>query len=128
MNSDNSRKIIKNIDSELSKRNIELDHKGYFIIKVDLINKIIIAEHYLNKIDKEGLAIDPKTNEPIKCNNNNTRQINQRFSGRSAKEIGISITEKTNDLLSKNDHALYLGRELQKAEECIINNRKYVQD
>ena len=28
-----------NIDKELSKRNIKLDPKGYFLIKVDLIKK-----------------------------------------------------------------------------------------
>ena len=31
-------------------------------------------------------------------------------------------------LLSKLDHALYLGRELQKAEYCLIHEITYIQD
>ena len=121
-------KNLKNIDKTLSKRNINLDPKGYFIIKIDLLNKKIIAEHYQNKIDNDGFAVDPKTNKIIKCNSKNDRVINNIFEGRTAKEIGILITEERNDLISKFEHALYLGRELQKAEECILKNICYTQD
>ncbi|MEC9029342.1 MAG: DUF4346 domain-containing protein, partial [Cyanobacteriota bacterium] len=30
--------------------------------------------------------------------------------------------------LSKLDHALYLGRELQRAESCLLSGTPYVQD
>ena len=30
--------------------------------------------------------------------------------------------------LSKLDHALYLGRELQRAEECLKQSKQYIQD
>tara|TARA_B100000900_G_C20216372_1_gene567983 strand:+ start:65 stop:451 length:387 start_codon:yes stop_codon:yes gene_type:complete len=118
----------KDIDKELSKRNINLDPDGYFLIKIDLINKKIIAEHYLNKINKKGLAIDPDTNMPITCKEENIRKYNKIFTGDTAKEIGILLTEKEEGLISKIDHALYIGRELQKAEECIIKNIEYIQD
>jgi len=118
----------KDIDKELSKRNINLDPDGYFLIKIDLINKKIIAEHYLNKINKKGIAIDPDTNMPITCKEENIRKYNKIFTGDTAKEIGILLTEKEEDLISKIDHALYIGRELQKAEECIIKNIEYIQD
>ena len=36
--------------------------------------------------------------------------------------------EKRNDLISKLEHALYLGRELQKAEQCLIEQSTYIQD
>ena len=101
---------------------------GYFLIKVDLIKKKIIVEHYLNKINKKGLAIDPDTNMPITCKNENIRQYNKIFIGDTAKEVGILLSEKEEILISKLDHALYLGRELQKAEECIARNIKYIQD
>ena len=43
--------------------------------------------------------------------------------------MGIKLTEGQGPLpVSKLDHALYLGRELQKAEYCLINERKYIQD
>ena len=125
ISSENTR---KNIDKELSKRNIKLDPKGYFLIKVDLIKKKIIVEHYLNKINKKGLAIDPDTNMPITCRDENLRQYNKIFIGDTAKEVGILLSEKEEGLISKIDHALYLGRELQKAEDCILKNLEYIQD
>ena len=125
ISSENTR---KNIDKELSKRNINLDPKGYFLIKIDLIKKKIIVEHYLNKINKKGLAIDPDTNMPITCRDENLRQYNKIFIGDTAKEVGILLSEKEEGLISKIDHALYLGRELQKAEDCILKNLEYIQD
>ena len=116
------------IDKKLSNRDIVLDPFGYFIIKVDQINKKIVVEHYLNNIDSKGIALDPKTNKPIQCDKKNKRQYNYIFEGNTAKEIGILISEKNNDLISKLDHALYLGRELQKAEECLMKNDEYIQD
>ena len=120
------KKIV--MDNDLSNRYIELDPNGYFIIKVNLQTKQIILEHYLNKINEEGYALDPKTNEPIKCDSKQIKRCNQTFKGISAKEIGIEITEKRNDLISRFDHALYLGRELQKAEECLYKKIPYIQD
>ena len=116
------------IDKNLSDRHINLDPKGYFIIKVDLADKKIILEHYLNKIDNKGYAVNPETNEPIDCDIKKSNAYNDKFVGRTAKEVGILITESRNDLISKFDHALYLGRELQKAEECLINDSSYIQD
>ena len=41
------------LDNNLSNRYIDLDPNGYFIIKVDLEEKKIILEHFLNNIDEE---------------------------------------------------------------------------
>tara|TARA_B100000575_G_scaffold170320_1_gene136264 strand:- start:71 stop:457 length:387 start_codon:yes stop_codon:yes gene_type:complete len=115
-------------DKKLSQRDIFLDPFGYFIIKIDQTNKKIVVEHYLNNINSKGIALDPLTNKPIECDKQNTRKFNKIFEGNTAKEIGILITEKNNNLISKLDHALYLGRELQKAESCLLNNNEYIQD
>ena len=115
-------------DNKLSQRDIVLDPSGYFIIKTDQINKTIIVEHYLNNIDEKGIALDPITNKPIQCDKQNKRKYNNIFEGNTAKEMGILITEKNNNLISKLDHALYLGRELQKAEECLLKDEEYIQD
>ena len=128
MDSRNLKKCINNTDKELSKRNIVLDPYGYFIIKTDQTNHKIIVEHYLNNIDNKGIALDPLTNKPIQCDSKNIRKYNKIFYGNTAKELGILLTEKDNKLISKFDHALYLGRELQKAEECLLNNHEYMQD
>lgn len=116
------------IDNDLSNRYIDLDPNGYFIIKVDLEENKIILEHFLNNINDEGYALDPETNEPIKCNSQDKRDSNAVFEGISAKQLGILITEERNDLITRFDHALYLGRELQKAEECLYKQLPYIQD
>jgi len=116
------------IDNDLSNRYIELDPNGYFIIKVDLEKNQIILEHFLNNINDDGYALDPETNEPIKCDSQTKRVSNEVFVGISAKQLGILITEKRNDLITRFDHALYLGRELQKAEECLYKKIPYIQD
>ena len=115
-------------DNNLSNRYIDLDPNGYFIIKVDLEENKIILEHFLNNINDDGYALDPETNEPIKCDSENKRVCNEVFEGISAKQLGILITEERNDLITRLDHALYLGRELQKAEECLYKKLPYIQD
>ena len=127
---DSSKSLVAKIkiDNDLSNRYIDLDPNGYFIIKVDLEENKIILEHFLNNIDKEGYALDPETNEPIKCDSKYKRASNEVFEGISAKQLGILITEERNDLITRIDHALYLGRELQKAEECLYKKSQYVQD
>ena len=100
------------IDNSLSNRYIDLDPNGYFIIKVDLEENKIILEHFLNNINDDGYALDPETNEPIKCDSQNKRVCNEVFEGISAKQLGILITEERNDLITRFDHALYLGLSL----------------
>jgi len=116
------------IDNNLSNRYIDLDPNGYFIIKVDFEENNIILEHFLNNINDDGYALDPEKNEPIKCDSQNQRVSNEVFKGISAKQLGIMITEERNDLITRLDHALYLGRELQKAEECLYKKLPYIQD
>ena len=128
MDSKNSFDEKTMIDNNLSNRYIDLDPNGYFIIKVDLEENKIILEHFLNNINDDGYALDPETNEPIKCDSQNKRVSNEVFKGISAKQIGIMITEERNNLITRFDHALYLGRELQKAEECLYKRLPYIQD
>ena len=75
------------IYNNISKRYIDLDPKGYFIIKVDLEENKIILEHFLNNINDEGYALDPETNEPIKCDSQNKRVSNEVFTGISEKQL-----------------------------------------
>ena len=128
MDSKNSFDEKTMIDNNLSNRYINLDPNGYFIIKVDLEENKIILEHFLNNINDDGYALDPETNEPIKCDSQNKRVSNEVFKGISAKQLGIMITEERNDLITRFDHALYLGRELQKAEESLYKRLPYIQD
>ena len=88
------------IDNDLSNRYIDLDPNGYFIIKVDLKENKIILQHFPNNINEEGFALDPETNEPIKCDSKDKRVSNEVFEGISAKQLGILITEERNDLIT----------------------------
>ena len=121
---------IAAIDAEYSKRFIALDPKGYFIIKLDQNSNEILVEHYNNDIDDLGRAIDPDTGKPIKCKKSEKRYPSKVYKGKSAKELGIKLSEVEEEdlLISLVDHALYLGRELQKAEYCLIHRIAYVQD
>ena len=117
-------------DARLSQRFIALDPSGYFLIKVDADAGELVLEHYGNTIDEKGLARDSETGEVLSCKGGNgPRQPSRIYRGRSAKQVGIQLTEGDGPHpVSRLDHALYLGRELQKAEQCLRDGTGYVQD
>ena len=121
---------IDALDERLSQRFIALDPSGYFLIKLDTDAGELVLEHYGNTIDDKGLARDSDTGEVLSCKGGNgPRQPSMIYRGRSAKHVGIQLTEGDGPHpLSRLDHALYLGRELQKAEQCLREERIYVQD
>ena len=120
---------IKLLDAKLSKRQIKLDPKGYFLIKIEPKTNELILEHYLNDIDQKGRAIDPESGEPIGCKTKSRNQPNNIYRGKSAKQLGIQISEGHGPFpISHLDHAIYIGRELQRAEQCLITGKQYIQD
>ena len=117
------------LDDQLSQRFIALDPSGYFLIRVDEDAGQLVAEHYRNDVDSKGQAIDPETGEVLSCRGGSQRTPSVCYRGRTAKELGIALTEGDGPHpVSCLDHALYLGRELQKAEECLLKGTTYVQD
>ena len=119
----------RSLDERLSQRFIALDPAGYFLIKLDLEAGELIAEHYGNGIDERGLATDPDTGDVISCRGGGPRSPLKIYRGRSAKELGMALTEGEGPHpISCLDHALYLGRELQKAERCLEDGSTYIQD
>ena len=120
---------INLLDDKLSKRQIKLDPQGYFLIKIEPITNELILEHYLNNIDNKGRAIDPESGEPIGCTTKRPNQPSNIYRGKSAKEVGIKISEGLGPFpISRLDHAIYIGRELQRAEQCLRNGEEYIQD
>ena len=120
---------IKLLDAKLSKRQIELDPKGYFLIKIEPKTNELILEHYLNDIDQKGRAIDPESGEPISCKTKSKNQASNVYRGKSAKQLGIQISEGHGPFpISHLDHAIYIGRELQRAEQCLTTGKQYIQD
>ncbi len=121
-------KFIMSLDNELSKRFIALDPSGYCLVKIDYESKELIVEHYSNEIDSKGRAVDSETGEILGCAGS-TREPVHTYRGMSAKQVGIQLTEGPEPSpLSKLDHALYIGRELQRAEQCLRSGKKYIQD
>ena len=120
---------LRALDDHLSNRFIALDPCGYFLIKVDAEAGELVVEHYANTIDEQGLAHDPETGELLSCRGAGQRKASAIFRGRSAKEVGIQLTEGNGPFpLTRLDHALYMGRELQKAEVCLRDGSIFIQD
>ena len=88
----------------------KFDENGFFVILIDRDKNKIVVEHYNYVKDKNLIK---------------TGKINQVVEGTDAEELCKKIIEK--GLLSRLDHASYLGRELQKAENALKNDSEYIQ-
>jgi dihydropteroate synthase-like protein len=82
----------------------ELDRKGSFTIMVDRVAKNIVAMHYSGVV---------KTPDKI-------------IKGKTADAVYVKIINL--HLISREDHAAYLGSELAKAEIALCTGKEYVQD
>ncbi len=101
-------KKIEKIEAEPNEK-MEFDENGFFVINV---KDEITVEHYFN-VQKEG-ELEVETGE-----------LNKIVTGKSAKAICDTIVRE--GLISRLDHAAYLGRELQKAEIALKNDLEYEQ-
>lgn len=97
-----SRHDVKTIIAEPSD-NWQQDPNGFFIVFPDAIKGQIMVEHYTN--------------------DNVLREV---ISGKSAAAISKKIDELR--LVGLTSHALYLGRELTKAEIALREEKEYKQD
>ncbi len=117
------------INHKLSARFIALDPDGYFIIYLDRDADLICAKHFTNTINEKGLAVDPATGKPFPTCGKVEREPTAVFKAKTAKELCIQLFEATETcLVSKFDHAAYLGREFMKAEMALANGQDYIQD
>ena len=122
---------LATLDDKLSKRYIELDPAGYFLIYLETDANLICAKHFTNTINDKGVACEPETGEPLCVKGKSpARQATQLFTGRTAKELCMKIFEdKENPCpLTYLDHAAYLGREFVRAEIALLNGTEYIQD
>lgn len=79
------------------------DPAGYFVVFVDRPRQLIALEHY----QMDGV-------------------LDMVIEGKTAAELYIPAIEKK--LVSRLDHAAYLGRELARAEQSLLSGGDYVQD
>jgi len=80
-----------------------LDPAGYFVVYPDRSRRQLVLEHYSNK----GV-------------------LDRMFSATSAAALYTSVIDAK--LISRLDHAAYLGRELARAEHALQNGDDYIQD
>lgn len=120
---------LSRLDDELSKRHIDLDPGGYFIIYLDRDAGLICAKHFTNVINDKGLAVDPQTGKVIPAKGRVERTAETLFTARTAKELCVKVFEQTQPCpITRLDHAAYLGREFVRAEVALIHGQDYVQD
>ena len=74
-----STEIARTLDDQLSRRHLELDPAGYFVIYLDSSKCEIVADHYRNLINSQGLACDPETGEVIPCDGTYKPKLHKSF-------------------------------------------------
>lgn len=117
------------LDKFLSARNLTMDEKGYFMMKLDHDAGIIRATYHSCIKNDKGEICDIHGNK-ISCSGNNRPEPMAVFTGRTAKELTTKIFERwehAKELVSVG-HAAYIGREAQRAERCLFAGEFYQQD
>jgi len=89
-------------EAEMAAR-LRLDPAGYFILYPDQRHQRLMLEHYSNK----GV-------------------LTRRFTASSAASMYVTVINA--ELISRLDHAAYLGRELARAEYALRTGERYIQD
>lgn len=79
------------------------DPAGYFVVYTDRAREMLVLEHYAN-----------------------TGVLDAVIEGKAAAELYTPAVER--GLLSRLDHAAYLGRELARAEQALRSGDSFVQD
>lgn len=93
-----------------------LDPIGYFLIRVN---------HNTKEIEVAFCKYEEiKFTHPKARFGKNT--VNKTFSSQNINEILKWI--KDNNLISKEDHFVYIKKEINRAKECLEKGIKYVQD
>jgi len=119
----------KALDDEFSRRDISLDPAGYFVIRVEKSDRLIVADFFTNVINKNGVACDPETGKPIPCSGGVRREPTATYRARTAKEMQVLLEADMAKRVSKLDHAMYLGREFARAEISLLDGSyDYIQD
>ena len=119
------------LDKFLSCREIPMDEKGYFMMKLDHTKGMIVATFHSCIRNDKGEFFDLEGNQITCCGPNKTRPEPVKvWECRTAKEMTTEIFERwshAKEVVSVG-HAAYIGREAQKAEHCLYSGKNYQQD
>lgn len=116
------------LDRFLSARSLTMDAKGYFMMKLDHDKSVIRATYHSCITNEKGEVCD-LSGKKISCNGKGPDPM-ETFEARTAKELTVKIFERwehAKDLVTVG-HAAYIGREAQRAEQCLFAGEFYQQD
>ena len=94
---------IKQVPVKSGNKQVKLDKAGYFLIRLNRTEKLI---------------------EVGFCTNDHVLRF--QFNGFNALDLCKTIADTID--LKESAHAMYLGRELQRAEDCLKTGSEYIQD
>lgn len=101
---------------------VALDPKGFFVILLDRKKGEIVVEHYQAEWNEE--AVKNYSGDWRACMK--SQKLSKIIIGKSATDIAHTIIRE--GLVSRLEHAAYIGRELQKAEKALKENLPYEQE
>lgn len=117
------------LDKFLSARTLPMDPKGYFMIAVDHSATKIVVKFYSCILNDDGEVCDLEGNK-IPCHGTNRAEPMMVWKGRTAKEVTVKIFEQwehASNVVTVG-HAAYIGREVQRAQDCLYSGTFYQQD
>lgn len=120
------------LDRHLSTRGMAMDPKGYFLVKTDPVEFLIIASFHSCMVNDKGEVCDLEGVKIKCCDGGKSPEPMKVWKCRTAKELTTEIFERW-EFLDKAEltvgHAAYIGREAQRAEHCLYQTgEKFQQD
>jgi tetrahydromethanopterin S-methyltransferase subunit A len=104
---------VETIEAKKDRRMVK-DPSGFFVIFLDKERREIVLEFY------EGVVKD------VKRKKTDTGKLRLVVCGTNSEALCHTIARE--ELVSRFEHAAYVGRELQKAETALKNGLEYTQD
>ena len=92
------------------RKDVILDPNGFFVIEIDHKLKDIQVEYFANVYKNKKIV---------------SGVLKKVFIGKKADALCDTIVKNVPNLLP--EHYMYIGREIQRAQCAIKNNRKYIQ-
>lgn len=95
---------------KVSRKDVVLDSQGFFVVELDRSQGTIRVEYYTNVYKEKKIV---------------SGTLQKVFTGRKADALCDTIAQHVPPL--RPEHYLYLGRELQRAQESLDDGNTYIQ-
>ena len=98
------------VAQKTKRKDVVLDPRGFFVIELDRKRSLIRVEYYSNVYKGKQIV---------------SGKLEKVFTGARADALSDTIAHHIADL--RPEHYLYLGRELQRAQDALHKNQVYEQ-